>query len=171
MIYPPQDYKRSAERNKRVDIMYIREIPFRCVHRYRPLCTWLSSAVYMVIKRKRWIEVLLTTTSSPPSTPKLPFLHSLVLPRVAMVCFAEVHIKVPRHSSYQTLHRWFPRLFCLRSLYIEWPSPSSPTETLSAGTPSSQNSRHLFSQYYRPAMFFCSVLLFLSVSSQCLLPG
>ena len=36
------------------------------------------------------------------------------------------------YSLYQAFHCWFPCLFfCLRLFYMEWPSPSSPTETLS----------------------------------------
>ena len=31
----------------------------------------------------------------------------------------------------QTFHCWFPHHFCLQSLYMEWPSASSPTEILS----------------------------------------
>lgn len=34
-------------------------------------------------------------------------------------------------SLYQTLHQCFSCLFCLKPLYLEWPSPSSPTKTLS----------------------------------------
>ena len=36
----------------------------------------------------------------------------------------------PPESSHQTFHCWFPRLFCFRSLRMEWP-PSPSTETLS----------------------------------------
>ena len=32
--------------------------------------------------------------------------------------------------SHHTFHCWLPRLFCLQPLYLEWPSPSSPTQTL-----------------------------------------
>ena len=34
-------------------------------------------------------------------------------------------------SLHQTLYCLFPCLLCLRSLYTKWPSPSSPTESLS----------------------------------------
>ena len=37
----------------------------------------------------------------------------------------------PPDSSHQILHCWFPRLLCFQSINMEWPSPSSPTETLS----------------------------------------
>ena len=37
----------------------------------------------------------------------------------------------PPDCSHQALHCWLPRLFCFRSIYMEWPSPSSLTETLS----------------------------------------
>ena len=37
----------------------------------------------------------------------------------------------PPDSSHRTFLCWFPRLFCFRSITMEWPSPSSPTETLS----------------------------------------
>ena len=38
----------------------------------------------------------------------------------------------PPDSSHQTLHCCrFLRLLCFRSIYMEWPSPSCPTETLS----------------------------------------
>ena len=37
----------------------------------------------------------------------------------------------PPDSLHQTLHCWFPCLFCFQSIYMEWPAPSCPTETCS----------------------------------------
>ena len=36
----------------------------------------------------------------------------------------------PPDSAYETFHCWFPHLFCLRPLYMEWPSLPCPTETV-----------------------------------------
>ena len=58
--------------------------------------------------------------------------------------------------SLQIIHCWFLRLFCLRPLYMEWPSPSSPTETLSG---LQTNRRQLFFQNID--LPFCGYVSFL----------
>ena len=54
-----------------------------------------------------------------------PTLHTLLN---SPLCF---WYSQPPDLSYHTFHCWFSCFFCLRSLYMEWPSLSSPTETLS----------------------------------------
>ena len=54
----------------------------------------------------------------------------------------------PPYSSLQRLHCWSLHLFCFWSIYMEWPSPSSPAETISGLI------QTVFSpQNYRLAMF------------------
>ena len=67
--------------------------------------------------------------------------------------------------SYQTFHRWFPHLFCLQSLYMEWPSPSSLKETLS-GLLQIRPKNISFSKTIDP-LFFPSALLLPSFISPC----
>ena len=74
----------------------------------------------------------------------------------------------PLDSSYQTFHCWFRHLFCLRPLYTEWPSPSSPTETSRLLQIKLQDIS--FFQNNRPAMFSvpCRCLPLPQVSVCCL---
>ena len=44
-------------------------------------------------------------------------------------CFRHSQLK---YSSHQTCYHRFRHLFCLWSLYVEWPCPSSPPETLAS---------------------------------------
>ena len=74
----------------------------------------------------------------------------------------------PPDSSHQTLHCWFPRLFCFHSLYMEWPplplgrKPSLDSFTCNIKT-------FLFPKLYT-CHVFCSMLPSSSVSSLPLLP-
>ena len=77
-----------------------------------------------------------------------PSLTILMVSVDVKLCF---RYSQPPDSSHPTLHCWFLRLFCFRSLYMEWPSPSSPTET----SLDSFKYKHFFSQKCRPAMCVC----------------
>ena len=57
----------------------------------------------------------------------LNFTHPPILSTLLLILSAS-RFHAPDFSC---LHCWFPRLFCLRFIYMEWPSPSSPTETFS----------------------------------------
>ena len=63
-------------------------------------------------------------------------------------------------SSHHTLHCWFPSFFCFRSIYREWPSPSSATETLSERI-QMQPKNINFPPICKPAMFCAAVFIYL----------
>ena len=107
-------------------------------------------------------------SSKPKENFPLDVFYSIYVTNINTLCSASdtLSLQIP----HTTLHCCFLRLFCFGCIYMEWPSPSSLTETLSGLIQIKSKNIYFPKIVDLPCFLFCADVLIHSTSPGLLLP-